>query len=164
MKFLNDWVTLGLAFGLVFGGAVVGRRLGSFAAIWLAGAVCLTFRLADAIWKPGVAELHRFAPGIESADTVSLTWVLLFLGPLVPVVALVLVLQPGKHAPLPRAAEAAAGVIAGLVAGIVLLAGLVQSQAFNPEVRANMPYTWRWAQPALEAAGQTHTKPADPKK
>ncbi|WP_043585860.1 hypothetical protein [Geminisphaera colitermitum] len=159
MKFMNDWVALALAFGLVCGGCVIGRRIGSFAAIWLAGAAWLALRMADAIWEPATRELGRMAANLEAAEALPAAYGLLFAGTLLPTVLLLLVLRPTGNVELPARIEPGAAIFAGMVAGVLVLAAVLQSHIQVPDVHEAMPRTMVWTKSALDAMGQTHTAP-----
>lgn len=165
MKFMNDWVALGLAFGLICGGSVLGRKIGSIAAIWLAGATWFALRMADAIWEPATRELSKMAANMDAAETLPIAYGLLFVCTLLPTILLLLILRPTGNVELPTRLEPGTSILAGILAGTLMLAAVLQSQIQTPETHDAMPRTMTWTQSALEAIGQTHTTlPPPPEK
>ncbi len=159
MTYLNDWMLLGLIVGLMCGGLVAGRYLGSLAACWLAGGAWLGFRLADRLWKLAVMELRADNPQLDLVFWIPASYGLLFLGLLLPSVLGVLWLRPRKTFSLPDSWEDLVGALAGLACALVLFLGLVQAHVMHPDAPKKIPVTLDAVRPLLSKLGQIHTAP-----
>lgn len=157
MKFLSDWVALSMAIGLLCGGCVIGRRVGAFAAVWLAGAALLALRMADILWEPAAQELARMGGKVEAVDALAAAYGLIFVCTMLPAVILLLVLRPTGNVELPARLEPGVSALAGMVAGLLMMAAVLQSQIQEPAAHEAMPHTMAWAKSALKSIGQTHT-------
>lgn len=159
MKFINDWMVLGLVIGLLCAGLVAGRRLGSLAACWLAAGAWLGFRLADQLWKVTVMELRADDPKLDLVTWVPLSYGLLFL--VLPLTAVIGVcwLRPKKTFALPGSWEDAAGTVAGLACAFILFLGTVQAHVMHPLGAERIPQTLSAVRPLLESLGQQHYAP-----
>jgi hypothetical protein len=156
MKFINDWMILALAVGLVFGGLAAGRKMGAIAACWLAGGSWLAFRMADRLWRPAVNELMAANPGLDLETWLPASYGILFATMLVPIAVLILFMQPKRDVPLPGKTNESIGMAGGVAAGLVLLLALVQAQVMNADARERMPLTTGGAGPVLGVLGQQH--------
>ncbi len=165
---MNDWIALGLAFGVLCGGLALGRSVGTVAAWWLAGGAWLAFRLADRVWRPVVIELRASTPDLDVVTWVPLAYGMIFAAMFIPTVVWLLIVQPKDDVPLPGKADAILGVTGGGLAGLVLVLAAVQAHVLHPLARERMPATMELAASALGALGQNYVrfpvageKPAD---
>ena len=159
MTYLNDWMLLGLIVGLMCGGLVAGRSVGSLAACWLTGGAWLGFRLADRLWKLAVVELRTENPQLDLASWIPTTYGLLFVVLVLPSVLGVLWLRPAKTFSLPDSWEDLVGALAGLACAVVLFLALVQAHVMHPDAPKKIPVTLDAVRPLLSKLGQTHIAP-----
>lgn len=159
MKFFNDWMVLGLVIGLVCGGLVAGRRIGSLAACWLAGGAWLGFRLADRLWKLAVMELRADDPQVDLVMWIPVSYLVLFLVLLAPSVIGVVWLLPKKTFSLPGSWEDLVGAVGGLVCALVIFLGFVQAHVMHPEGPKHIPNTLDTVRPLLAQLGQIYYAP-----
>jgi hypothetical protein len=159
MKFINDWMVLGLVIGLACGGLVAGRKMGSLAACWLAASAWLGFRLADRLWKVTVMELRADDPQLDLVFWIPITYGFLFVCMLLPAVVGLVWLRPKKSFTLPGSGEDWAGALGGLALMFILFLGLVQSHVMHPLGPERIPNTLDAVRPLLSGLGQAHYAP-----
>jgi hypothetical protein len=153
---MNDWMILALMVGLACGGLAAGRKMGAIAACWLAGGVWLAFRAADRLWRPAVKEMMEATPELDLVTWLPASYCILFALVLVPIVVLILFMQPKRDVPLPGRVNEVLGMAGGLMAGLVLLLATLQAQIMDAESKERMPQSMEAAAAVLGALGQQH--------
>jgi len=162
MQYINDWVMLGLALGLLCGGLVAASKLGSLAACFLTASAWLGFRMADRLWKIAVVELRAADARLDLAFWIPITYGALFLILFVPMLLGLAWLRPKKDFELPGVIEHLVAACGGMATAFLLLLAFTQAQVMHPLAPERIPNTLLAVRPLLSALGQKRVAPTAP--